>query len=163
LQAQHFPTSVVHAFICDAIVHAVGTALPELDPYGLDAVTAPMQRTRRLRVLAEPFAPPHIAILQLFPALHRPAILAGPCAHTGFARARHEVCIGDLFARFHRLSFHTYLALVRRPEETHGRARITFKVHRLAAVVVGIEDETIPIERAQQHDAAADRDRAHRG
>ncbi len=120
-----------------------------------------MQRTWYLFSF-ETIHPTLVAFFQMLSILHGSALVAAPCTYPAFAWARCEVLIGLLIA--HRLgsSLHADLTLVLWPEKVQRYARIALKVHRLPAVLVGVEHEASRIESTQQHHAATDGETAHR-
>ena len=142
------------------VVHATFPALPEFDAHRTHAVTSPMQGTRYIAI-SESFLPSHVSLFELLTTVNDPALIAAPGTDAALQRTCREIGVGLRRADLLHPPLDPHLAFMLTPIEEERRTWITLHVHRFAAVVVRVENESIRIERSQQHHAGTDRVAAH--
>ena len=144
------PATICLPLVEEAVVQAVGLALPVFDGMRADAVAAPEVGQRDGAVGEFGFHP--------LPLLHQQlaraddfALGGAPGAELAAFGTREEVFEG-LFARdFFGLAFDFDLPLQREPGEVHRDFAVARDFLRLAAVVVGVEDEAVAVEVFEQY------------
>src|SRR5690606_39054058 len=129
-------------------MQAALSTLPEFNAYGPHQYASPMFRTWDL-LSFETFAPSCKPFFHRLTIFHSAALITTPSTDPAGARTRCEVCITLFRRQLHSLAFHTHLPLQYRPEKSERCPGITFQVHRLSAVVVGVEHESACVSLAQ--------------
>src|SRR4249919_3100877 len=151
------------ALVEPALVQAEIGAEPEFDLLRLHPQAAPARRPRNIPILElrlEPGQP----LFEGGTRVERLRLLRSPCPQLAAARTAGEVGVGFGVAYdFHR-PFHAHLDAVAhaRPVEQQRGMRISLQLAALAAVEMGVEDETARIVGLEQ-DGARRRPRIERG
>src|SRR5690606_9261652 len=150
---QHpYGPGVAEALVEEALVEAVGAALPELDAVGDEAEAGPVGRARdglALELLLELAQ----ALHQLLAAREGLALARGPGAELASARAGGEVGVGLLVGDELDRALHAHLLLQPAPVKAKGGPRTNEEVAGLAALQVGVEDEAPPVDVLEQDHA----------
>src|SRR4029450_4887898 len=136
------------ASVAEAVVEAVGAALPELDDLVGQAVAAPETGQGELAVL--PGGHLGHAPLQDGPAVDHPALGGGGRAELAARRARVEVGLALGPGGGGDPALDADLAFQLAPPEHQGGQRVGGQLGPLAALVVGVEAEAELVAPAQQ-------------
>src|SRR4051812_42607960 len=128
------------ALVHQAVVQAVGPALPELDRLRHDPISAPMRRSRRIvRIASARFL--H-GILEMSPRGDCFALRRRPCREPRAERAAGVIGVGGGGATPPDRTADAPLPLKIRPLEDEASRGSSLELAALAAAVVGVEDET---------------------
>src|SRR5450759_4901465 len=133
--------SIPLAHVHIALVQPARHAAPELDATGNEPEPRPIRRTRH-RLSLEPCFGVANARLEITCPRDRAALLRRPCANLAAALPAREIRVGLLDAHRARHAFHADLAHQRLPVKAHRRLRVREKLASLAALEVGVEDES---------------------
>ena len=133
----------------DAVVEAIGTALPEFDAIRLDAVAAPRMRARDFLVF-EALVEMVSAFLKHRALFDRLALLRRPGAQLMAARTRRKVCIGIFIVQRRRATFDTDLSFELIPVERDRYLTVEGDFMTLLTAVRRIELQTARVDTAQQ-------------
>src|SRR5271166_3563645 len=144
------PTSLA-ASIPQPVVQPAGSALPELDGRGDDAVSAPVLGAGNLAVGILELEGTNACFQDLAIGNHL-ALARCPGAQPRAGRAALEVGVGFLDRGPHDRPFDPNLPLQIVPVENQGRVRVGIELAALAALVVREEDEALLVIPAQQYD-----------
>src|SRR5436190_12774527 len=140
----------LHAAVAKAVVQAVLAVLPELPDLGHEPVAAPVVRQRRVgvgvarRQLGDP-------TLERLATLDQLALRRGERADLTGAGPAADIALGLLPRGGSHRSLDPHLAAERLPMEEHRGARVGLELARLAAHVVGEEDEALLVGALEQH------------
>ena len=134
------------------LVKAIGPVLPEFNPSGLDSKTRPVRRPRNclpLEFLLE-LRNPFFEISGVFDRL---ALNGRPGANLTESLTGSEIRIGLFICNFRHSAFDSYLNLQRRPMKTERSLGVREEMPALAALIVGVENESTLIERLEQNNS----------
>src|SRR4249919_1333404 len=157
------PLARAVALVEPALVQAEIGAEPELDLLRLHPQAAPARRPRDIAALELRFEPGQ-PLFEGGTRIERLRLLRSPCPQLAAARTAGEVGVGfGVGHDFHR-PFHAHLDAIAhaRPVEQQRGMRIGLQLAALAAIEMGVEDETARIVGLEQ-DGARRRPRIERG
>lgn len=129
-----------------------GAALPELDGFGYDAVSAPEGGERDFAVLEFGFYFLEFLEEDFFGGYDF-GLVRNPCADLGFAGAGHKVFEGFRGGDFFRNALDDDLAFEGDPWEKQADFGVALDVLGFAGLVVGEKGEAFLIESFEQHSA----------
>ncbi len=133
-------------------MQAVRSFLPEFDDIRLNAVTAPSNRARWARVIGKRFGQLGHLLFEHRSTRNDPALVACDRATTRTRRPRFPVGIRQRGFDHLHCSCHPNLSMHGlEPMEEGSGNRIRHQLLTLAALVVGVKDETSAINTSEQH------------
>src|SRR5215210_9249668 len=132
-------------------MEAILAVLPELDPIGSEAISAPEWRQRNLAALVLPLEPAH-SLLEHVSTLDLLALARGPGAKLTAARTCPEVLRRLLLAHALDAAFEANLPAQGLPVEDERGPRVRLEVATFPAFVVCVEDEAVIVDSVQEND-----------
>lgn len=145
------PASVFGTVICNTVVQAARTALPEFDLIGHYPVATPERRAWHFFPF-EFFFKKHEALLQLRSGGHDLALQGGPSTYLALSGTRIEIGIRGFWGDLLHFAEYTHLTLKLGPKEIQAYSFVCRQFPSLSAGVIGEEYESFTIQITKQYD-----------